>query len=77
MLISRSVVRQHPLPTKEYFLWNDDLEYSGRLLRKGLGFLVKDSVVVHKTRNPFSSAVTASDEQFFLEARNRGWLVRA
>lgn len=77
MLVSRSAAVQHPLPTKEYFLWNDDLEYSGRLLRRGIGFLVRDSVVVHKTRNPFSSAVTASDEQFFLEARNRAWLVRS
>lgn len=77
MLVSRSAAVEHPLPTKDYFLWNDDLEYSGRLLRRGLGFLVQDSVVVHKTRNPFSSAVTASDEQFYLEARNRAWLVRS
>lgn len=77
MLVRRTAVLEHPLPTKEYFLWNDDLEYSGRLLRKGRGFLVKDSVVVHKTRNPFSSAITASDEQFFLEARNRAWLIRS
>ncbi len=77
MLVSRSAATQHPLPTKDYFLWNDDLEYSGRLLRRGLGFLVPDSVVVHKTRNPFSSAVTATDQQFYLEARNRAWLVRS
>lgn len=77
MLVRRSAVLQHPLPTKAYFLWNDDLEYSGRLLRRGLGFLVKDSVVVHKTQSPFSSALTASDEQFFLEARNRAWLIRS
>ena len=77
MLVSRRAALGHPLPTPEYFLWNDDLEYSGRLLRKGLGFLVPDSVVVHKTRDPFSSAIRASDEQFYLEARNRAWLVRS
>jgi len=77
MLVRRTAALEHPLPTKEYFLWNDDLEYSGRLLRRGRGFLVKDSVVVHKTRNPFSSAIEASDEQFYLEARNRAWLVRS
>lgn len=77
MLVRRTAALEHPLPTKEYFLWNDDLEYSGRLLRNGLGYLVRDSVVVHKTRNPFSSAVTASDERFYLEARNRAWLVRS
>ncbi|MCX7782882.1 MAG: family 2 glycosyl transferase, partial [Meiothermus sp.] len=38
---------------------------------------VQNSVVVHKTQNPFSSAGTATDEQFYLEARNRAWLVRS
>ncbi|RIH82798.1 Galactofuranosyltransferase GlfT1 [Meiothermus luteus] len=77
MLVSQVAARKYPLPTKEYFLWNDDLEYSGRILRRGLGFLVKDSLVVHKTRNPFSSAISSTDEQFYLEARNRAWLVRS
>lgn len=77
MLVSRKAALEHPLPTKEYFLWNDDLEYSGRLLRRGLGYLVQSSLVVHKTRNPFSSAVTASDERFYMEARNRAWLIRS
>ncbi len=77
MLVSRRAAQMHPLPTQAYFLWNDDLEYSGRLLRRGVGFLVPQSVVVHKTRNPYSSALRASDERFYLEARNRAWLVRS
>jgi GT2 family glycosyltransferase len=75
MLVNLHVARKYPLPTTAYFLYNDDLEYSGRLLRRGVGYLVKDSLTVHKTRNPYSSTITASDEIFFLEARNRAWLI--
>lgn len=77
MLVNLRAARSHPLPTAAYFLYNDDLEYSGRLLRRGVGYLVRDSLVVHKTRNPYSSAINASDEVFYLEARNRAWLVRS
>ncbi len=77
MLVNLRAARAHPLPTAAYFLYNDDLEYSGRLLRRGLGYLVRDSLTVHKTRNPYSSAINATDEVFYLEARNRAWLVRS
>lgn len=77
MLVNLRAAQTHPLPTAAYFLYNDDLEYSGRLLRRGVGYLVRDSLVVHKTRNPYSSAINASDEVFYLEARNRAWLVRS
>jgi GT2 family glycosyltransferase len=77
MLVNLRAAKNHPLPTAAYFLYNDDLEYSGRLLRRGVGYLVRDSLTVHKTRNPFSSTISASDEVFYLEARNRAWLVRS
>jgi GT2 family glycosyltransferase len=77
MLVNLRAAQTHPLPTAAYFLYNDDLEYSGRLLRRGVGYLVQDSLVVHKTRNPYSSTINASDEVFYLEARNRAWLVRS
>lgn len=77
MLVNLHVARRYPLPTAAYFLYNDDLEYSGRLLRRGVGYLVYDSLTTHKTRNPYSSAINASNEVFYLEARNRAWLVRS
>jgi len=77
MLVNLRIARMYPLPTAAYFLYNDDLEYSGRLLRRGVGYLVQDSLTVHKTSNPYSSAINASDEVFYLEARNRAWLVRS
>lgn len=60
MLVNLRAAQSHPLPTAAYFLYNDDLEDSGRLLRRGVGYLVQDSLVVHKTRNPYSSIARRS-----------------
>ena len=49
MLMHRSMVEKYGLPIPGYFLWNDDVEYSGRILREEFGVMVPASVVVHKT----------------------------
>lgn len=50
MLISARVVEKLGLPIKEFFIWNDDVEYSKRIVNSGLaGLLVKKSVVMHET----------------------------
>jgi glycosyltransferase involved in cell wall biosynthesis len=54
-------------------LWNDDFEYSTRLLRGRVGLAVPDSLVVHKTRT-FGSTDQDPGERFFLEVRNKVWL---
>ena len=38
LLIPSAVVRQVGLPIGEYFIWNDDIEYTGRIVRNGLQF---------------------------------------
>ena len=42
--------QERGLPIADYFLWNDDFEYSTRLIRDGVGLYCPSSVVVHKTR---------------------------
>lgn len=69
------VVRERGLPVADYFLWNDDFEYSTRLVRGGVGLSVPASVVVHKTRT-FGSTDTDPGERFFYEVRNKLWLFR-
>lgn len=56
LLLSRAAVEQVGLPIKEYFIWNDDAEYTERISRAGLlGAYVPASVVLHKTpTNHFS-----------------------
>lgn len=50
MLINLTAVKQLGLPYKEFFIWGDDQEYSGRLTKSGyLGLYCPDSIVLHKT----------------------------
>ncbi len=68
-----AVVRARGLPVADYFLWNDDFEYSTRLIRGRVGLSVPDSVVVHKTKT-FGSTDADPGERFFYEVRNKVWL---
>jgi GT2 family glycosyltransferase len=66
-------VRERGLPVADYFLWNDDFEYSTRLIRGGAGLYCPASVVVHKTR-VFGSTDADPGERFFYEVRNKLWM---
>jgi GT2 family glycosyltransferase len=73
VIFDAEVVRERGLPVADYFLWNDDFEYSTRLIRGGVGLAVPDSVVVHKT-GTFGSTDADPGERFFYEVRNKVWL---
>jgi len=49
MLVAADVVRQVGLPCADMFIWNDDFEFSARVLRRGRGLYVPASVVEHRT----------------------------
>ena len=68
-----AAVRERGLPVADYFLWNDDFEYSTRLVRGGTGLYVPSSLVVHKTR-VFGATDADPGERFFYEVRNKVWL---
>jgi len=67
------VVRDRGLPLADYFLWNDDFEYSTRLIRDRVGLYCPGSIVVHKTK-VFGSTDADPGERFFFEVRNKVWL---
>lgn len=48
VLIRGDVVQRVGLPLSEYFIWHDDVEYTLRLRKEGLGVLVSDSRVEHR-----------------------------
>ena len=73
LMCDAEVVRERGLPVADYFLWNDDFEYSTRLVRGGVGLAVPASVVVHKTRT-FGATDADPGERFYLEVRNKVWL---
>ncbi len=66
-------IAERGLPVADYFLWNDDFEYSTRLIRDRAGLYCPKSVVVHKTK-VFGSTDADPGERFFYEVRNKVWL---
>ncbi|MEI5585034.1 MULTISPECIES: glycosyltransferase [unclassified Agromyces] len=75
MLIRADVVREVGLPIADYFIWNDDFEYSTRALRGRRGVHVPASVVVHKTR-VLGSTDADPGARFYYEVRNKLWMFR-
>ena len=75
MLVDAAVVKSDGLPVAEYFIWNDDFEFTARILRRRRGLFVPASVVMHKTK---ARADTDTDpgERFYYEVRNKLWLFR-
>ncbi|MFB4317459.1 glycosyltransferase [Actinomadura sp. 21ATH] len=73
VLVDAAAVRERGLPVADYFLWNDDFEFTTRLLRGRRGLYCPDSVAVHKTR-VFGGTETDPGDRFFYEVRNKIWL---
>lgn len=70
MLISREAVEQAGLPIKEFFIWNDDIEYTQRIIKKGFkGALVEKSIVLHKTPVNYASDI-------FTDCKSNLWKYR-
>jgi len=76
ILVDAALCRERGLPQADYFLWNDDFEFTTRLLRGTAGLLCPASVVVHKTKT-FGSTDVDPGPRFFYEVRNKIWTLRA
>jgi len=76
ILVDAGEARRRGLPQADYFLWNDDFEFTTRLLRGNTGLLCPASVVVHKTQT-FGAADADPGPRFFYEVRNKIWTLRS
>jgi GT2 family glycosyltransferase len=76
VLVDAAACRRSGLPQAGYFLWNDDFEFSARLLRDRQGLLCPASIVMHKTRLRASTDVDPGP-RFFYEVRNKIWMLRS
>jgi hypothetical protein len=76
ILVDAAECRRRGLPVADFFLWNDDFEFTTRLLRGNIGLLCPASVVVHKTTK-FGGTNVDPGERFFYEVRNKVWTLRA
>jgi rhamnopyranosyl-N-acetylglucosaminyl-diphospho-decaprenol beta-1,3/1,4-galactofuranosyltransferase len=75
VLVDAAVSARRGLPRADYFLWNDDFEFTTRLLRGQAGLLCPASVVVHKTA-AFGGTDADPGPRFFYEVRNKIWTLR-
>lgn len=75
ILVDARAVREEGLPQAAYFLWNDDFEFTARLLRRRVGLYVPASVVRHLTR-ALGDAAADPGERFRFEVRNKLWTFR-
>ncbi len=72
-LVDADIARERGLPIADYFLWNDDFEFTTRLIRGHRGLYCPASVVVHKTA-AFGATDADPGERFYYEVRNKVWL---
>ena len=75
ILMDARAVREVGLPRASYFLWNDDFEYTSRILRGRVGLYVPESVVHHLTK-ALGSSDADPGERFRFEVRNKMWTFR-
>ena len=74
LLIHRSVIDQYKFPIRDYFIWNDDTEFTARVLKQEFGVAVPASVVIHKTLRKY---VPLDDvgPRYYYGIRNRIWMI--
>ncbi|MHB1043224.1 MAG: glycosyltransferase family 2 protein [Eubacteriales bacterium] len=74
LLLHRHCIEYYGLPIADYFIWNDDVEFTARILKNGFGVLVPSSVVVHKTLIKYMS-VNETGARYYYEVRNKLWML--
>lgn len=74
LLIRRGAVERHGPPRKQFFLWADDIDFTQRILRHEAGYLVPQSVAVHKTRTPHKP--WEGRQRFYFAVRNGLFILR-
>ncbi|MFL6287932.1 MAG: glycosyl transferase, partial [Actinomycetes bacterium] len=72
LLVDADAVRAVGLPEAEFFLWNDDFEFSTRLLRDRVGLYCPTSKVEHRTKT-FGATDRDPGDRFYFEVRNKVW----
>lgn len=73
IMLNAAHCRRAGLPYADYFIWGDDTEYSGRLLRNHYGIQVHTSVVEHRTK-AFASWQIDPGPRFYYDVRNKLWV---
>lgn len=75
-MVSREALLRHGFPPAHFVVWIDDIDWTGRILRTGTGYLVPESVTIHATPKAHDTTTDARD-RFYFKVRNQLWLLRA
>lgn len=75
ILVHRDAIDRYGLPHAEYFIWNDDFEYTARVLRRDTGYLAPRSVVEHRTKTKYTPSHELGP-RFYYEVRNKLLMLR-
>ena len=74
MLVRTDAIRRHRLPYKHFFLWSDDIDFTARILRDEVGYMVPASVAVHKTAH--AHGPSDGGPRFYYAVRNGLFILR-
>jgi GT2 family glycosyltransferase len=74
-MVHRTAVDEHGLPPAHFFIWSDDPEYLGRVLREGTGYTVPESIAWHWTPEAHDT-LTDTRDRFYYRVRNLVWHLR-
>ena len=61
LFLRKCKVQKYGLPIQDFFVWVDDWEYTRRISRKELCYLVSDSIVVHAMKNKSTVCIATED----------------
>ncbi len=73
LLMDGDAVRASGLPIADYFIWNDDFEFSTRLARWSDAIQVPASTVMHHTKQPGNTDADPGP-RFYNDVRNKLWV---
>jgi GT2 family glycosyltransferase len=76
LVIRTSLIKQIGLPRKEYFIWNDDIEYCLRICKKTLIRVIPAAIVNHKATQSITQKPRRYTWKDFYGFKNRMDMIR-
>ncbi|MDY6051757.1 MAG: glycosyltransferase [Rothia sp. (in: high G+C Gram-positive bacteria)] len=73
IMMDAAAMRATDLPLADFFIWNDDFEYTTRLIHHSNGIATDRSVAYHHTKT-FGTTDTKPGPRFYNDVRNKLWV---
>lgn len=73
ILMDAAAMRATDLPVADFFIWNDDFEYTTRLIQHSQGIATGASVALHHTKT-FGTTDAKPGPRFYNDVRNKLWV---